>query len=158
MSQFHISLSAFCLCLMALMSSCNESVPNDFKEKGTYQLSIKKGNIVTFSLPQNKSTGYELCWMNESKLVRQFKLEGIKSMLKDPNNVDGGGETVTYQVLATETGKDTLKFNQCPTRLWQKDCEFFEVDSLRVMGNGVITSTYAPHMAADYQVVITVTE
>ena len=158
MSKLYAPLFFFSLCLMALLSSCNESVPNDFKEKGTYQLNVKKGDIVTFSLPQNKSTGYELCWMNESKLVRQFKLEGIKSMLKDPNNVDGGGETVTYQVLATETGKDTLKFNQCPTRLWQKDCDFFAVDSVRTQENGKITSTYAPHMAADYQVVITVTE
>lgn len=158
MFKFPAALPALSLCLMALLSSCNESVPNDFKEKGTYQLSVKKGNIVTFSLPQNKSTGYELCWLNESRLVRQFKLEGIKSMLKDPNNVDGGGETVTYQVLATETGKDTLKFNQCPTRLWQKDCDFFAVDSVRVLENGVITSTYAPHMNGDFQVVITVTE
>lgn len=158
MSKFHIALSSLTLSAMALLSSCNTSAPNEFKEKGTYPISVKKGQIVTFTLPQNKSTGYELCWINESKLVRQFKLEGIKSMLKDPNNVDGGGETVTYQVLATETGKDTLKFNQCPTRLWQKDCEFFAVDSLRKLENGAISSTYEPHMAADYQVVITVTE
>lgn len=158
MSKFQSLFSVLALCSLASLSACNESVPNEFKEKGTYQLSVKKGSIVTFSLPQNKSTGYELCWMNESKLVRQFKLEGIKSMLKDPNNVDGGGETVTYQVLATETGKDTLKFNQCPTRLWQKDCDFFAVDSLRVMENGAITSTYAPYRPMDYQVVITVTE
>lgn len=158
MSKFHTALSFLILSAMALLSSCTESAPNDFKEKGTYPISVKKGGIVTFSLPQNKSTGYELCWMNESKLVRQFKLEGIKSMLKDPNNVDGGGETITYQVLATETGKDTLKFNQCPTRLWQKDCAFFAVDSLRKQENGTIVSTYEPHMAADYQVVITVTE
>ncbi len=158
MFQFQAYLSVCALSLMAFLGACNESVPNDFKEKGIYQLSVKKGDIVTFSLPQNKSTGYELCWMNESKLVRQFKLEGIKSMLKDPNNVDGGGETVTYQVLATETGKDTLKFNQCPTRLWQKDCEFFAVDSLRTQEKGIITSTYAPYRAMDFQVIITVTE
>lgn len=158
MFKFPAALSALSLFLIALLSSCNESVPNDFKDKGTYQLSVKKGNIATFSLPQNKSTGYELCWINESHLVRQFKLEGIKSMLKDPNNVDGGGETVTYQILATETGKDTLKFNQCPTRLWQKDCDFFAADSVRVMENGTINATYAPHRHGDYQVVITVTE
>ena len=158
MFKFQAHLSVCALSLIALLSACNESVPNDFKEKGTYQLSVKKGAIVTFSLPQNKSTGYELCWINESQLVRKFKLEGVKSMLKDPNNVDGGGETVTYQVLATETGTDTLKFNQCPTRLWQKDCDFFAVDSVRVLENGSITSTYAPHMNGDFQVVITVTE
>lgn len=158
MSKLTVRFVTLALCVAGLWTSCDEAAQNDINSKGLHQMQVKKGEILVFSLPQNKSTGYELCWMNESKLNRQFKLQGVKSMLKDPNNVDGGGETLTYQVLATETGSDTLKFNNCPTRLWQKDCDFFAVDSVREQENGQIVSTYAPNSSAEYRIVVTVTE
>lgn len=137
-------------------TSCNETVTNNFATKGLHHIVAKKGTMIVFSLPQNKSTGYELCWLNESELSPKFKLEQIKSKLKDPDNVDGGGETLTYQMLATEAGTDTLRFQNCPTRLWQKDCGFFAVDSIRKQENGTIISTYATDQDADFEIVVKV--
>lgn len=141
-----------------LLSSCDNAENQVFAAKGVHTLQAKKGTVVSFSIPQNKSTGYELCWMNEEKLSNKFKLESINSKLKDPNNVDGGGETITYQFLVNEPGTDTLKFNNCPTRLWQKECNYFAVDSIREQVNGTITSKYEAYQKSDYEIVITVNE
>lgn len=138
------------------LAACSASDQNKFTEKGVHKLSAKKGTIITFSLPQNKSTGYELCWINENKVSNKFKLENIQSKLIDPNNVDGGGQTIQYQFLVQSNGIDTIKFKNCPTSLWQKDCSFFAVDSIRNKENGNIISTYAPNQNGDYDIVISV--
>ncbi len=158
MSKFKLSSAAIAFMVSGLFIACNESEENNFTTKGSHQIIVKKGSVFTFSLPQNKSTGYELCWLNEPKLTPRFKLESIKSKLKDYNNVDGGGETITYQILAIESGTDTLHFKNCPTRLWQKECSFFTVDSIRTEENGTIISVYNPSPKGDYEIVVKVEE
>lgn len=135
---------------------CNQAGEHQIKEKGVHSISVKKGSSFTFSMPQNKSTGYELCWINEPMLAQRFQLQQIKSKLNDPNNVDGGGEEVIYQMIALEAGTDTLKFQLCPTRLWQKDCAFFAGDSARVEQGANIVTEYSPYRPADFNLVVKV--
>lgn len=151
---FFMSLS---ILILGSIISCSE-VENDFSKAGPHHIRAKKGSIFEFSLPQNKSTGYELCWLNEPKLASKFEVQSIRSKLKDANNIDGGGEMITYQMLANKGGTDTLKFKNCPTRLWQKECSFFTVDSIRKKERGAIVSIYAPDQDADIEIVITVEE
>lgn len=144
----------FTITTSLLIQSCSGEHQNDFNTAGQHNIIGKKGAIISFSLPQNKSTGYELCWLNESKLKGKIDLKSIKSKLIDPNNVDGGGETVTYDMLIQSDGPDTLKFSNCPTSLWQKDCSFFSVDSMRKMEDGKIVSHYHPNQKGEFEIIV----
>lgn len=156
MSKFSLKGTLIIGIALSTFTSCTESDQHHFSEKGVHHITVKKGSVFEFSLPQNKSTGYELCWLNEAKLSARYQLSSIKSKLKDANNVDGGGETISYQILANEIGTDTLRFQNCPTRLWQKDCAFFAVDSTYRQENGVIISSYAPNQKGDFEIVVKV--
>jgi hypothetical protein len=137
-----------------LFVSCVDKQLHNFTSAGQHTIIGKKGAIVSFSLPQNKSTGYELCWLNESKLKGKIELKSIKSKLIDPNNVNGAGETITYDLLILSDGPDTLKFSNCPTSLWQKDCSFFAEDTMRKMENGAIVSHYHPNQKGEFEIIV----
>ncbi|HTO14200.1 MAG TPA: hypothetical protein VLZ83_00400 [Edaphocola sp.] len=153
-----MSKAIFLLMPVLFLISCSSLEGKKIDKMGIHIIEVKKGRIFTFQLPQNKSMGYEICWINEPKMSSKFVLKDHKSKFRDVNNIDRGGEDVRYDILALETGTDTLIFKNCPTRIWQKECEFFAVDSVRTKTDSGIVSTYTPKQEGDYELIIKVTE
>ena len=146
------------LLMMGFLYSCSELEGQKITEKGIHVIEVQKGKIFNFQLPQNKSTGYELCWLNEPKMASKFLLKAKKDKFRDVNNINSGGEDVRYDIQALEIGTDTLYFKNCPTRIWQKECSFFAVDSIRDKVDGHLVSRYSPIQEGDYILVIKVKE
>lgn len=134
-------------------SSCDELVTTDYTAPGIYHISTKQGSDFSFTLPQHKITGYELCWINESQLP-SFQLKKNTSRIVDANDISGAGEKISYTFLVNKKGIDTIKISNCPTSLWQKEAKFFEGDSVRKMIDGKIVSEYEPNRKADFMIVV----
>ena len=150
-----IGFTLLSITLVILCNSCDELVETDFSTPGIYHISAKQNSDFSFSLPQHKITGYELCWINESKLP-SFQLKKNTSRIVDANDISGAGEKISYTFLVNKKGVDTIKISNCPTSLWQKDAKFFDGDSIREQINGKIVSKYQPNRKADFIIVVDV--
>ena len=93
---------------------------------------LEVGDQVTIKVPENQSTGYANCWVNEDncKRVELSKTYYKSSFASWLGNSDGAGGAKYFKFKALSLGTDTIKIHNCPVKdvveSEGSDCDFFK--------------------------------
>ena len=93
---------------------------------------LNVGDHLTIKVPENQSTGYANCWVNEDncKGIKLIKTNYKPSLSSRLGNSDGSGGYKYFKFKALSLGTDTIKIHNCPVKdvvdSEVSDCDFFK--------------------------------
>lgn len=127
MRTFNHFLSLFgFIIIIFFTSACNS---NSKPSKEYNEVAI--GETFEIRVKENKSTGYEMCWVNKkdaraiSLVKKNYKREGA-------SDCAGCGGTATFTFKGMSAGTDTIKLVNCPGLRENKSCDECSVGDAKV--------------------------